>query len=208
MSLGIICCQSLEMEIRTIIRDIPEVTHLEIMDWRLHNNPDLLLERVTEKIDLLQNQVDAVLLGYGRCHAMNRLPDHFEVPIFRPEAEDCIEIILGKNRYQEETKRIPGTWFLTRGWIEISMSLISHGLQTDPTVEKFAGNGKASVDLMRRMLMHYTRGLFIVTAVGDTAQLIEKAEKISEEFCLELESTKGSIQMLEDILKKALNVGF
>ena len=42
MSLGIICCQSLEQEIKAIIRDVPEVTHLEAMNWELHIDPDFI----------------------------------------------------------------------------------------------------------------------------------------------------------------------
>ena len=58
---------------------------------------------------------------------------------------------------------------------------------------------------MRRMLKHYTRGLFIDAAVGDQADLMKKAKKISEEFGLRFDKTRGSIQLLEDTLRKALD---
>jgi ATP-dependent DNA helicase RecG len=36
MSVGVICCRVLEKEIRAVIRGVPEVTHLEVMEWGLH----------------------------------------------------------------------------------------------------------------------------------------------------------------------------
>jgi hypothetical protein len=205
MSLGIICCQSLEQEIKAIIRDVPEVTHLEVMNWKLHIDPDLLLKTVAERIEVLQNHVDVVMLGYGRCQAMDRLPNHFKVPIFRPDADDCIGILLGQDRYEKELYQEAGTWFFTPGWTEMGMEFIFHELQISQLVDKFTEKGKDPMDLARRMLKDYTRGLFIDMAVGDQADLMKKAKMISEEFNFRLERTCGSLQLLEDTFKKALD---
>ncbi|MFW2367843.1 MAG: DUF1638 domain-containing protein [Desulforhopalus sp.] len=205
MSLAIICCQSLEQEIKAIIQDVPEVTHLEVMDWKLHIDPDLLLKAVTERIEVLQKNVDAIMLGYGRCQAMDRLPNHYTVPIFRPDADDCIGILLGQDRYEKELYQEAGTWFFTPGWTEMGMEYIFHELQISQLVDKFTDKGKDPMDLARRMLKDYTRGLFIDVGVGDLAGLMKKAENISEDFGFRLERTRGSLQLLEDTLKKALD---
>ena len=205
MSLAIICCQSLEQEIKAIIGNIPEVKHLEVLDWNLHNYPALLLETVVEKIEGLQNNVDAIVLGYGRCQVMDRLPDYFKVPIFRPEADDCIGVLLGQNKYEKERKKEPGTWYLSRGWIDINTELISSDSQVNSTADKSAEKRKASTELMRSMLKNYKRGLFIDNAVGDRAGLLKKAKKISEEFNLQFEMTCGSNHLLEETLRKALD---
>jgi hypothetical protein len=65
MSLSIICCQVLEKEINAVIRNVPEVSHLEIMEWGLHIHPDFLLKTLVESIRDLQDQVKAIMLGYG-----------------------------------------------------------------------------------------------------------------------------------------------
>lgn len=205
MSLAIICCQSLEQEIKAIIEDVPEVTHLEVMNWKLHIDPDLLLKTVTERIEVLQSDVDAIMLGYGRCQAMDRLPNHYKVPIFRPDADDCIGILLGQDRYEKELYQEAGTWFFTPGWTEMGMEYIFHELQISQIVDKFTEKGKDPMDLARRMLKDYTRGLFIDTGVGDQADLMKRATLIAEEFDFRLERTCGSLQLLEDTLKKALN---
>lgn len=205
MSVGIICCQSLEQEINAIVRDVPEVTHLEVLNWELHIDPDLLLKTVSERIEMLQDHVDAVMLGYGRCQAMDRLPHHFKVPIFRPDADDCIGILLGQDRYEKELYQEAGTWFFTPGWTEMGMEFIFHELQSSRLADQFTEKGKDPMDLARRMLKDYTRGLFIDMAVGDQADLMERAKMISEEFNFRLERIRGSIQLLEDTLKKALD---
>lgn len=205
MSLAIICCQSLEQEIKAIIQDVPEVTHLEVMDWKLHVDPDLLLKAVAERIEVLQNDVDAIMLGYGRCQAMDRLPNHYKVPLFRPDADDCIGILLGQDRYEKELYKEAGTWFFTPGWTEMGMEYIFHELQISQLGDKFTDKGKDPMDLARRMLKDYTRGLFIDVGVGDLAGLMKKAENISEDFDFRLERTCGSLQLLEDTLKKTLD---
>ena len=205
MSLAIICCQSLEQEIKAISRDIQEVTHLEVMSWTLHNDPALLFETVIEKIEVLQDNVDAIMLGYGRCQVLDRLPNHFKVPIFRPEADDCIGVLLGQKQYEKERLKEPGTWYLTRGWIEICMELISKESQIIPTADKFAEKGIDPAVFMRSMLKYYNRGLFIHTSVGNQADLLNKVEKITDELDLDLEKTCGSNQLLEKTLRKALD---
>ena len=131
MSVGVICCRVLEKEIKAAIRGVPEVTHLEVMEWGLHIQPNRLLENVNQRIRSLEGHVDAVMLGYGRCQALDKLPSDFTVPVLRPEGEDCIGVLLGQHRYEEELKREAGTWFLTPGWTELGMEFIFQQLQLE-----------------------------------------------------------------------------
>jgi hypothetical protein len=50
VSVGIICCRVLEKEIRVVIRRVPEVSHLEVMEWGLHIQPDRLFDTVNQRI--------------------------------------------------------------------------------------------------------------------------------------------------------------
>jgi hypothetical protein len=77
MSVGVICCRVLEKEIRAVIRGVPEVTHIEVMEWGLHIQPARLLDKVHQSLRLLEGHVDAVMLGYGRCQALDG-PSHVE----------------------------------------------------------------------------------------------------------------------------------
>ena len=86
MPIGIICCRSLEKEMRAVARNHPGVSRLEVLNWELHIEPDRLLEAVSEKIRSMEGEVQAVMLGYGRCQAMDRLPKDFKVPVLWPAA--------------------------------------------------------------------------------------------------------------------------
>ncbi len=200
MSLGVICCRVLEREVRAVIRDVPAVTNLEVMEWGLHTRPELLLETLTERIRSLQDHVDAIMLGYGRCLALDRLPDDFRVPVFYPEGDDCIGVLLSQERYAQALQEEAGTWFLTPGWTEMGMEFIFHELQVNRLAEK----GIDPLRVAHRMLKDYTRALFIDMNLGDQERLWKKAQEISEEFHLRLERTEGSLAGLKTALSRAV----
>lgn len=199
-SIGIICCKVLEKEIQHIVQNVPEVTHLEVLKWGLHTRPDLLSETLSHRIDRLQDKVHAVVLGYGRCQALDKIPHNFKIPIFYPQAEDCIGVLLGQQLYDEELKNEAGTWFLTPGWTEMGMEFIFHELQLNQLAEKHIDPLKVA----HRMLAHYTRALFIDTQIGNQNRLLEKAQMIAAEFNLRLETTRGSLVQLEKTFERAL----
>ena len=201
MSIGIICCKVLEKEIKQLVRDVPEVGHLEVMDWGLHTQPDLLSTTLCRRIEALQNEVQAIVLGYGRCQALDKIPQTYKVPVYYPRAEDCIGVLLGQKRYAQELKNEAGTWFLTPGWTEMGMEFIFHELQLNHLAQKNIDPLKVA----HRMLKDYTRALFIDTQVGNPKKLLEKAQMIAKEFNLRLETTQGSLVQLENTLKQALS---
>ncbi len=185
---------------KAILRDVPEVSSLEVMEWGLHTRPDHLLEVLVERIRSLQEHVDAIMLGYGRCLALDRLPDDFKVPVFYPEGDDCIGVLLSQERYAHELLEEAGTWFLTPGWTEMGMEFIFHELQINRLAEK----GIDPLKIAHRMLKDYTRALFIDMHLGDQERLLEKAQEIAEEFNLRLERTEGSLAGLKATLGRAL----
>ena len=150
--------------------------HLEVMEWGLHIQPDRLLDTVNQRIRSLERRVDAVMLGYGRCQALDKLPSDFAVPVLRPEGEDCIGVLLGQHRYEEELKRVAGTWFLTPGWTELGMEFIFQQLQLENLAEK----GLDPMKVAHRMLRDFTRSLFIDMRLENGPELWEKARAISK----------------------------
>jgi hypothetical protein len=200
MGIGIITCPVLEKEIRVLVRDNPEVTRFEVLEWGLHVQPDKLLAAVTGQIREMENEVRAVVLGYGRCQALDRLPGDFKVPVFRPEAEDCIGVLLGQERYEQEIRKEAGTWFFSRGWTEMGMDFIFHELQLNRLAEK----GIDPLRIAHRMLRDFSRGLYIETGLEDDQRLWPKAQEISREFNLRLEKTSGSLDQLRQAFTLAL----
>lgn len=203
VSVGVICCRVLEKEMRAVVRDVPEVTHLEVMDWGLHIQPDILLDTLSQHIRAIENQVDAVMLGYGRCQAMDRLPDDFAVPVVYPEGEDCIGVLLGQTRYDEELKRTAGTWFLTPGWTDLGMDFIFKELQVNRMAEK----GHDPLEIAHRMLKDFSRALFIDMHLNGNHELKQKARSIAAEFGWRLDKVDGSLDRLKQTLQRTIAMG-
>ncbi len=200
MALGIVYCPVLEAEVKTVIRRVPGPIYLEQMEWGLHTQPASLRDAVVSRIRLLQDDVGAIMLGYGRCQAMDRLPNNFKVPVFYPEAEDCIGVLLGQDRYENELRREAGTWFLTPGWTKLGMEFIFRELELNRITDK----GIDPLEMAHRMLQDYTRGLFIDMKIGNKGWLLQKSHEITAEYDLRLEITEGSLAVLEQTLDQAL----
>ena len=200
MSVGVVCCRVLEAEMKKVVRDFPEVSHFEVMEWGLHIDPDLLLETVTEKIVALQEKVDAIVLGYGRCQILDKLPENFKIPVFRLQGDDCIGVLLGQEQYEKALLEEGGTWFFTPGWTELGMDFIFYELQVSRLGEK----GLDPMQLAKRMLKDFTRGLFVEVNSEDREALEKKAREISKTFNLRFEKIPGSLSVLHHTLHQAV----
>lgn len=202
MTVGILCCQVLEQEVRSLLRRFPDEFTIEILEWGLHVNPPKLLNQLVERIRAIEDQVSAVVLAFGRCQILDKLPEDFNIPVLYPPGEDCIGVLLGQDRYVEELYREAGTWFLTPGWAELGMSFIFNEIQC-------SGLAKRGIDPMvvaRRMLEGYKRLLLIETGVGDTVLQREQAQKIADLFGWRVDATRGTMTALETVLQKALDL--
>ena len=201
MRIGIVYCETLKSEILELAARYPQVSDLKEMPWGLHIEPENLLVEVRKQIEDLQDKVDSIVLGYGRCQCMDRLENNYKVPVFRPQAEDCIGILLGQKRYEKEMKKIPGTWFLSPGWTRLGTEFVFHELQLSRICKKEIDPLK----LAHRMLEGFSRALYIDIPCCDvTNDLHSKAQKISDDLGLQLEETKGSLFLLEKIIRQAL----
>ena len=202
MAIGILCCQVMEREVRSLIRPFADAFQLEILEWGLHVHPPLLLNRLVERIRAIEDHVTAVVLAFGRCQALDKLPDDFRIPVLYPPGEDCIGVLLGQERYLAELYREAGTWFLPPGWAELGMSFIFKELQAE-------GMAKQGIDPMavaRRMLKGYKRALLIDTGVGDIRVQREQARNIADLFGWHVDTTQGSLVALETVLHQALAI--
>jgi hypothetical protein len=201
MTIGVIYCEALDAEIKALVADIPEANKLEPMPWGLHIDPDRLLAEVRNKILHLQDRVDVIVLGYGRCQALDRLGDNFKVPILWPAAEDCIGVLLGQQRYEEELQREPGTWFLTPGWIRMGTDFVFRELQ----INRIGRNDIDPLQLARRMLEGFSRALYIDMNLDLKGEDLEKkARLIATDLALRLEIVTGSCALLKEVFDHAM----
>jgi hypothetical protein len=188
----IIACMTVAEELEGLV---PEGTEIARMEFGLHNSPERLTREVQKEIDRT-NGVDTILLGYGLC-SMSILGLHSaRHRLVMPRMHDCIGIFLGSDRkYKEQAYGQPGTYYLTRGWI-------NHGGDPYKVFLKWReeyGEKMAQL-LLKKTIGNYTRIAYIETGNEEQAEYIEYARMAAEKLGLRFEKLDGN----RDILRKII----
>jgi hypothetical protein len=173
----------------------PEVPY-EVLDFGLHINPQELKKTLQQKIDEASPNADVLLLGYGLCSMAVVGLRATSATLVIPRTDDCIAIFLGScNAYKEQARQEPGTYYLTKGWIEVgSTPFEEHKL----LIEKY-GEEKAK-RMTRLLLKNYKRIGFINTGQYEIERYREYARAIAEEFNLRFEEIDGSPALVKKML--------
>jgi len=131
---------------------LPEGTDYETLDLGLHVNPDKL--RTTLQRDRCFEQREGDDSSRIRPLFTSRgWPAQREVFFGVPCVDDCIGIFLGsREAYLKQVKAEPGTYYLTKGWIEAGDNLFGDHNQM---MERY-GPEQAEF-LIKKMLQNYTR---------------------------------------------------
>ena len=164
----------------------------EVLDFGLHLVPGSLKIRLQEAIDAASAEYDTIILGYGLCSmAVVGLQSH-TATIVVPRVDDCIACFLGsREAYNAQHEKEPGTYYLTKGWIEVSDTLLD---EYNRSVEKY-GEARAG-RIMRIMLQNYKRLVYIDTGTDNQDYYREYARKVAEKFDLRFEEVKGSNSLI------------
>jgi hypothetical protein len=175
---------------------LPEGVQTETLDYGLHVDPDKLRIAIQEKIDASNGQKGTILLGYGLCsRAVVGLKSETSALVV-PCIDDCIGIFLGsREAYLKQLRAEPGTYYLTKGWIEADGNLF--GFQNQ-MIERY-GSEKAE-RLIRRMLENYTRLVFINTGQGRAERYREYSRKVASRYDLRFEEICGSRELVAKML--------
>ncbi len=180
----IACATVIEEMLPFLPADVPH----EVLDFGLHINPAELKKVLQEKIDEASPKADVLLLGYGLCSMAVVGLKATTATLVIPRTDDCIAIFLGScNAYKEQAKKEPGTYYLTKGWIEVGTTPFEeHKL----LIEKF---GEAKAERMTKlMLKNYKRLAFINTGQYEIDRYRTYAQKTAEKFELRFEEIDGS----------------
>ena len=116
----IIACEVAFREICYLASQTRSMLSAEFLDQGFHDNPGLGQARINQSLDAVKpGAFDAVLIGYGLCnHLITGLAAR-DVPLVIPRGHDCLTMFLGsKERYDQEFKANPGTYYYTTGWLE------------------------------------------------------------------------------------------
>jgi hypothetical protein len=87
------------------------------MDYGLHQVPSKMTEELQRAIDALE-EPSLVVLGYGLCgNGLDGIRAGAHM-LLAPRVDDCIALILGSRQaYYREFRAIPGTYYLSEGWL-------------------------------------------------------------------------------------------
>lgn len=167
----------------------------EVMDFGLHFRPGGLTQALQEVIDRSEG-FDTILLGYGLCSQGVVGLKATTARLVVPRVDDCIAIFLGSHaEYVEQHAKEPGTYFLTKGWIEAKDSPL------DSQMDLVAKYGEAkAMRIMKLMLKNYTRVMFIDTGAYELEHYREFAKENASVFDLRYEEFKGKPDLVEKLL--------
>jgi hypothetical protein len=115
--LVVIACQVFQSLIERLI---PEgfADQITFLDYGLHRVPEKMTWTLQNQIDGIDTE-SLVLLGYGLCGNGLRGIKARNHTLLIPRTDDCIAILLGSyKRYIQEFQAVPGTYYLTKGWLE------------------------------------------------------------------------------------------
>jgi hypothetical protein len=189
----VIACATVIEEILPLLP--PHVEHL-ILDFGLHTNPSKLRQALQDAINASSNQFDTIILGYGLCsqgviglHANN-------CTLVVPRVDDCIAIFLGSgSAYRKQSRYEPGTYYLTKGWIEVGESPFSEYEQI------VASRGQKHADrITRLMLNNYKRLALINTGQYTLERYRDYARSTAQRFGLRYEEIEGSTALVKKML--------
>jgi len=189
----IIACATVIEEMLPLI---PAGMATEVLDFGLHLRPQGLKQTLQATIDANGADFDTLLLGYGLCSMAIVGLTARDCTVIIPRVDDCIAIFLGsKDAYTEQAKKEPGTYYLTKGWIEVSDTPFEEHKRL---VEKY---GQKQADrIMGLMLKNYKRLAYIDTGQQDQNRYRQYAQTTAQKFNLRFEEITGSDALVRKML--------
>jgi hypothetical protein len=174
---------------------IPPRMSYEVLDFGLHTDPKSLKRALQNAINSSASNIDTILLGYGLCsQAVVGLRSGSRTLVI-PRVDDCIAIFLGSvAQYQKQCHIVPGTYYLTRGWIESGDTPFS---EYDILVKHYGE--QTAQRIINKILKNYTRLVFINTG-NNLKYYREHARGMAERFDLRFEEIRGSAAMIKKML--------
>jgi hypothetical protein len=171
-------------------------TEYQVLEFGLHAAPSSLRSVLQEAIDNVSGSVETVVLGYGLCSQAVVGLQARGCTLVVPRVDDCIALCLGSQEaYKAQFKSEPGTYYLTRGWIEVGDSPFS---EHEWLVKAFGAEKAQRV--MGRILRNYTRLAFIDTGRAGAEGYREYSQGMAQRFGLRYAEIPGSERLIQKML--------
>ena len=191
----VIACNIMREELTHVQTDGVSIVYLE---QSLHRTPQKMKGAIQEEIDKTEEwDGDQITLSYGLCSngiVGVRADRH---PLLIPKVHDCITLFLGSNeRYMEEHQREPGTYYLTKGWIDEKKSPLG-------IFEEYCQRyGKETAEwVIKEELKNYTRIALVESELGMGETHRQHAQENARFLNLKYEEIKGSLDFFRRIIR-------
>jgi hypothetical protein len=176
---------------------------VKFLDYGLHSVPAQLKEAVQAEIDEIETP-SLVVLAYGLCgNGLDGLQAGNHT-LLVPKADDCIAIFYGSySKYKEEFEKQPGTYYLTKGWLESGSDPLKEYHQIK---EKY---GAKADWIMDQQYQHYRRLVFIAhnqTEIEEYRPRALEVAKYCERWGMDYEEVIGSDSIIRRLIEIAVNL--
>jgi len=168
------------------------------LEQSLHRTPQKMKEVIQEEINRAEEwKGDYIVLSYGLCSngILGIKSKHHFIVI--PRVHDCIALFLGSpERYNEEHQKEPGTYYLTKGWIDEGKSPL--GIYHE-YCERY---GKETAEwVIKEELKNYTRIALVNTGIHLMEMHRQHALENARFLHLRYEEIEGSLAFFEKMLR-------
>ena len=189
----VIACATVIEELQPLL---PQGISYQVLDFGLHMVPNDLRKILQQVVDDQCVEFDTLLLGYGLCAMAVVGLQTRSCNLVIPRVDDCIAIFLGsKNAYVEQARKEPGTYYLTKGWIEVGDTPFE---EYHRLVTQF---GEEQADrIIGIILKNYTRLAYIDTGQKDQDHYRIYSRTTAKKFNLRFEEIKGSGTLIRKLL--------
>ncbi len=192
--------RTLIMACATVIEDmlpiLPEGIRHKVFDFGLHIHPEKLRKTLQEAIDGVPAEIDTILLGYGLCSMAVVGISSQRCTLVVPRVDDCIAIFLGSRAaYSQQARTEPGTYYLTKGWIESGETPFT---EYEKTEQRLGPERAASV--YKLMMKNYKRLALINTGQYEMERYRAYTRKTAGQFGLYFEEIEGSNELVKKML--------
>jgi hypothetical protein len=175
---------------------LPDGMPNRVFDFGLHINPARLRENLQEAVHAEGGKYETILLGYGLCSQALVGIRASACRLVAPRVDDCIALFLGSRRaYENQFKQQPGTYYLTRGWIEVGDTPFT---EHERNIQRY---GEERANYIYQVMMGNYQRLALINP-GDQAldRYRDYARLIAEKFHLQYDEIKGSSRLLKKLL--------
>jgi hypothetical protein len=199
MKTVILACSIMRTELEEVCSGDDEI-EIRCLEQALHRTPQLMTGRIQAEIDAVSGYAGRIVLGYGLCS--NGLVGVVarKQSIVIPRCHDCIALFLGsKASYDALFEKIPGTYYLTPGWIEEKKDPL--GIVQDDYAPRVGTEN--AIWVMQEELKHYTHIALISSGLIDIEPYRRRAMENASFFGKEYLELTGNLDYFRKMARGA-----